>query len=91
MQRRREQKDGTQFILDKRRGMADTPHVQRRRLWIFHFDVGRGIARSVTAAPRASIAGSSNGRTADSGSAYWGSNPCPAANPIHLALSSSPA
>ena len=24
-------------------------------------------------------AGSSNGRTADSGSAYWGSNPCPAA------------
>ena len=26
------------------------------------------------------VAGSSNGRTADSGSAYWGSNPCPAAN-----------
>ncbi len=27
-----------------------------------------------------SVAGSSNGRTADSGSACWGSNPCPAAN-----------
>ena len=35
------------------------------------------IARDRQIAPRSRIRGSSNGRTADSGSAYRGSNPCP--------------
>ncbi len=51
------------------------------------FPFKEAVAGSIPAGPTPNSAGSSNGRTADFGSAYRGSNPCPAADSTRYARS----
>ena len=53
-----------------------TPGVRRERFWLKNQRGGRHKKRYITVC---SVAGSSNGRTLDSGSSNRGSSPCPAA------------
>src|SRR5919202_5247290 len=54
-------------------------HSYKRPLWMIPRRA-KNHARLQCARP----AGSSNGRTPDSGSGSWGSNPCPAASPVEI-------